>query len=382
MLVSQYLAKTLRENWRREVQAAKLYQAAAAREQDVRRREILHKLADVEFKHAQLWRDKLAHLGEDTVTTVEVAEIPASKKLDELLEEIEHIEQGNDAWYQSQRNVIDDPEYTAIYDEIDADEQDHASIAVQLAQVDVPRNPKRHLSKIWGAERWHKNQSSGWLGDAIYGVNDGLGALFGIVAGVAGYTQKDNIILVSGLFGALASTLSMGAGAWLATKSENELMDAELHAERLEIEKDPEHELEELALLYELKGFSTEEATRIATQIASDKELFLQTMAQEELGIHETGRGKPWSSAIFGGASTLVGAIIPLLPFFFLRGHFAAALIVAAVVSIVAHFVVGALKSRMTVRSWWISGLEMTLVGVIVGGASYLLGELGQLLLG
>lgn len=377
--MDKYLEKTLRENLRREWQAVKLYEAAAAREQDERRRDILLRLAEVERRHANLWRDKLASIGAEAELPIHIDEVPATRELSDLLSDIERIEQGNDAWYQSQRNVIDQPEYIDIYNQIDADEQDHASIASQLADVSAP-NPKRKLNRLWNSERWHKKESGGWLGDAIYGVNDGLGALFGIIAGVAGYTQADQTILVSGMFGALASTLSMGAGAWLATKSENELMDAELYAERREIDENPEHEMEELALMYELKGFSGEDAMRIAQQIASDKEQFLTTMAQEELGIHETSRGKPWSSALFGGVSTLVGAVIPLMPFFFMHGT--PALILAAIVSIVAHFVVGALKSRVTVRGWWISGLEMTLVGVIVGGASYGLGELGRLIIG
>lgn len=386
-----YIEKTVKENLRRELQAVKLYEAAANRESDARRRGILQRLADIERKHAQMWRDKLVELGVETALSGDVPgveEIPQGKTLAEVLDDIERIEQGNDAWYQSQRNVIDDPSYTAIYDEIDADEHDHADISALLGDsVDVPaqapktesRNPERRLSRMLAAERWHRTGSGGWVGDAIYGVNDGLGAIFGIIAGVAGYTTNDNTILVSGVFGALASTFSMGAGAWLSTKSENELQDAELLAERREIEENPGHEIEELSLLYELKGFETQEAARIARQIAEDKDLFLRTMAQEELGIHETGRGNPWKSATFGGVSTLVGSVVPLIPFFFMHG--VAALITAAVVSIVAHFIVGALKSRMTVRGWWASGWEMTLVGVIVGGASYLLGELGQVIL-
>ncbi|MCL6445475.1 MAG: VIT1/CCC1 transporter family protein, partial [Alicyclobacillus sp.] len=227
--------------------------------------------------------------------------------------------------------------------------------------------------------RWHKSDSGGWIGDAIYGVNDGLGAIFGIISGVAGYTASSNTVLVSGAFGALASTLSMGAGAWLSTKSRNELMESEIEQERREIASDPAHELEELALLYELKGFSPEEAERIAQQIGKDPELLLKTMAQEELGIHESSAGNPWKSAIFGSLSTLVGGIIPLIPFFFMSGW--PAMVVAAIVSILAHFVVGALKSTMTVRSWWASGLEMTAVGVIVGVVSYGLGWIGSLLL-
>lgn len=234
------------------------------------------------------------------------------------------------------------------------------------------------LQRVWGKEHWHKHESNGWVGDAIYGVNDGLGAIFGIIAGVAGYTNNTHAVLISGLFGGLASTLSMGAGAWLATKAESELIDSELTHERREIEDDPESELEELSLLYQLKGFSAEEADKIARHLSKDKEQFVKVMAQEELGIHETSHGNPWKSALFGSVSTLVGAMIPMIPFFFLTGL--AAVISAAVVSIAAHFAVGAAKSLVTVRSWWSSGLEMTAAGIIVGVSAYLLGIAGTFL--
>lgn len=376
--MSKYVEKTLLENWRREMQAARLYRQAADQEVDLRRKSILLRLAEVELKHAKLWEAKLTDLGVD-ISREKVPELALSNTdLPTLLEQIEKIEQSNETWYQSQKQVLDDPDILKIIDFIDEDEKEHQSLDTLTAPT--TNSPSKRLTRIWGEERWHKNKSGGWVGDAIYGVNDGLGAIFGIIAGVAGYVNNNSMILVSGLFGALASTLSMGAGAWLATKSENELMESEIYAERREIEEDPEHEIEELALLYELKGFEQTEATRIANQIAGNKELFLKTMAQEELGIHETSQGNPWSSALFGSVSTLIGAIVPLLPFLFLKGSLA--LILAAVISILAHFMVGALKSLVTVRSWWVSGLEMTLVGVLVGGVSYGLGELGRLLIG
>jgi predicted membrane protein (TIGR00267 family) len=235
------------------------------------------------------------------------------------------------------------------------------------------------LHRIWKQERWHKAHTGGWIGDAIYGVNDGLGAIFGIISGVAGYTANSHTVLISGFFGALASTLSMACGAWLATKSENELQQKEIDHERREILGDPEHEFEELVLLYQLKGFSEEESRKLATHIARDQDLFLRTMAQEELGITEESGGNPWTSALVGGVSTFVGGIVPLIPFFFFL-HGWTAMIVAATVSILAHFAVGAAKSIVTARSWWASGLEMTVAGIIVGVVAYGLGVLGTML--
>ncbi|WP_231493400.1 VIT1/CCC1 transporter family protein [Alicyclobacillus macrosporangiidus] len=235
-----------------------------------------------------------------------------------------------------------------------------------------------NLARLLGRERWHKTHTAGWIGDAIYGVNDGLGAIFGIIAGVAGYTASSSTVLISGLFGALASTLSMGAGAWLATKSETELRQSEIAHERREILEDPEHEIEELALMYQLKGFDEAESFQMARRIAQDTELFVKTMAQEELGFHDESAGSHWKSAVIGSLSTLVGGLVPLVPFFFMTGT--VAMVAAAIVSIAAHFAVGAAKSLVTARSWWASGIEMTLAGVIVGVVAYGLGILGTML--
>lgn len=228
--------------------------------------------------------------------------------------------------------------------------------------------------------RKKQKRAPGWLGDAIYGVNDGLGAIFGIIAGVAGYTPNSHAILVAGFFGAVASTLSMGAGAWLSTKSKNELMESGFQKAQEDIRRNPSHECKSLSLIYQEKGFSEAEAEHIAQTIASDESRFLQAIAQEKHGLHESSRGNPWSSAVFAALSTFVGAIVPLLAFFFMHGE--AALVTAAAVSLFAHFVVGAAKSAVTVRSWWASGIEMTLAGVIVGALSYILGVLGNVMLG
>ncbi|WP_062310571.1 VIT1/CCC1 transporter family protein [Alicyclobacillus sendaiensis] len=234
-------------------------------------------------------------------------------------------------------------------------------------------SPSAKLDELMGREQ---RKTPSWIGDAIYGVNDGLGAIFGIIAGVAGYTDNNQTILISGFFGALASTLSMAAGAWLATRSENELLDKAFHEAQRDIEQNREREIQILSLIYETRGFEPHEARDIAERIARDDDLFLRTMAQEKHGIHEASRGNPWAAALSGGLSTFIGGVVPLIPFFFMHGL--AAVIAAAAVSLAAHFVVGALKSLVTVRSWWSSGIEMTIAGIIVGIVSYLLGLVGS----
>src|SRR5947208_15777497 len=97
----------------------------------------------------------------------------------------------------------------------------------------------------------------------------------------------------------------------------------------------------------------------------------LKVNAPEELGVLEA-PGNPVQSAIAAGVSTFIGAMIPVLPFFWLRGT--SGVVTAAVVSLVAHFLVGASKALFTLRTWWSAGLEMTLAGIIVGGITYAIG--------
>src|SRR5436309_8260811 len=144
--------------------------------------------------------------------------------------------------------------------------------------------PRFVLDSILQRERWHV-RGTGWIGDAIYGVNDGLGAVFGIVSGMAGYTGGSEVVLAAGLAGTLASALSMGAGAYLASKSEREVYESEVSRERAEIEEDPHEELLECELFYQLKGFSAEEARAMAERLQKLPKQFLRTSVHEAPGL-------------------------------------------------------------------------------------------------
>jgi VIT1/CCC1 family predicted Fe2+/Mn2+ transporter len=164
----------------------------------------------------------------------------------------------------------------------------------------------------------------------------------------------------------------MGSSAYLAAKSQREVYEGEIAREKAEVEQNPEEEREELELFYQLKGFTEEEARTLVGRIRERPEHFLKSLVQEELGLSETTFPNPWKSCLSSTVSTAVGGLIPVIPFFFTRGT--PAVIWAALLSILAHFGVGIAKSLVTTRSWWISGLEMTLVAVIAGGLTYGLG--------
>jgi VIT1/CCC1 family predicted Fe2+/Mn2+ transporter len=172
----------------------------------------------------------------------------------------------------------------------------------------------------------------------------------------------------------IASALSMGSGAYLAAKSQREIYLAEVAREREAIEMNGPEARELLSLYYQVKGLPEEDAQKMVNHIASDPDQLLRVLASERLGTSEDALANPLVSAGSGALSTAIGASIPIIPFFFLQGT--DAVIAAAVISLAAHFAVGAAKSLITVRSWWSSGFEMTVVGAIEGAVTYGIGIL------
>jgi vacuolar iron transporter family protein len=233
------------------------------------------------------------------------------------------------------------------------------------APVAAPGGQAR-LNRILGRESWHQRGGS-WISGAIYGANDGLAAVFGIVTDVSGATGGSSFVLTAGLAGAVASALSMATGAFLAERSEAEVMAANVERERQEIAEHPEEENEELSLFYQLKGIDPTTADQLAERLAQDPDAMLKMLSVEEFGASDH-PGNPTQASLAAGLSAAIGAIIPVIPFIFTTGT--VAIVAAAIVSLVAHFLVGAAKSLVTLRSWWSAGLEMTLAGVIVGGAT------------
>src|SRR5256714_7732632 len=365
------------KNWRAEVETAKVYRDLAARESDEKRKGILVRMAEAEERHARRWEQKLRDMGEpvptltDNIWTRFQRRFTRSLGTDIAIRRMEAAEEKHEREFSAQRDraLAGEQDVQEFLRTSALEEKAHARALNAMAG---PPNPKTALDTILKRERWHGRGGS-WVADAIYGVNDGLGAVFGIGSGVAGATNnQQHYVLISGLAGMLASALSIGAGAYLAAKSEAEVYEAEISRERAEVEENPEEEIEEMTLFYQLQGFNAEEAQKMAERLAEQPDQMVAAMAQSELGLSQQHFGKPWTSAFSAALSTAIGAFIPIIPFFFMSGI--TAIVASFAVSIIAHFAVGALKSLITIRSWWASGLEMTIVGVIEAAVTYSLG--------
>src|SRR5229473_1574807 len=352
--------------WRGEIEARAVYEALATREKDERRAAVLRKMATGEKSHLERVEARMRQLGIPIPDPATVRLSPW-QKLQVRVAPIERVLASREAAEKSE--IVNgyglptgDADTDALFSSIREDERSHArSISALTGQVPLGTGfgsgtPRKRLDQILSRESWHQ-RGSGWISGAIYGANDGLAAVFGIVSGVSGATGASNFVLTAGLAGAIASALSMATGAFLAERSIAEVSHANVEQERREIEENPDEEREEVSLYYQLKGLSEEEANELAEKLAGAQ-----------------GGENPIEAALAAGFSTGLGAMVPVLPFFWLHGT--QAVIWAAIVSLVAHFLVGAAKSLVTLRKWWSAGLEMTLAGVIVGGATYLAGVL------
>lgn len=152
--------------------------------------------------------------------------------------------------------------------------------------------------------------------------------------------------------------------------SQRELVQAEIEAERLELRRNPQGELAELAQLYEARGVEPELAHEVARQLSADPGRTLEVHVREELGVDPHDLPSPWVAAGSSFVCFAVGALLPLLPY--LLG--ATSLLPALLLSVAGLFACGAVVARVTARSWWFSGLRQLVLGAAAAGVTYLLG--------
>lgn len=358
--------KTL-QNWTHhlhdEADAAFLYSALARAETGASRRDIFQRLAEVEHRHVELWREMFQRHG------VDVQAPPPSRRARTL------------AWIAGRfgPSLLTSMLLREEGEEVTGYMRLHRESAPGPARdtaLILARESAEHAKTLSGLtnaaeEPWHQTGSSDFLRNVVYGFNDGLTANFGLVAGVIGASVPTGIVLVSGVAGAIADALSMGASGYLAAKSEREVYQHEIAKERDEIRLMPEVEEQELALIYEAKGMARESAAQLAAEVLADPKRALKEKVREELGIgasHSTPLREGWIT----GVATAVGAFIPVLPFLLMGGR--TAIWASFILAMLAHFAVGAMRTFFTGRGALRSGFDMFVVGLGVAAVGYLVG--------
>ena len=216
--------------------------------------------------------------------------------------------------------------------------------------------------------------TSGALRAAVFGVSDGVVSNTCLILGVAGAEVDPHNILLTGVAGLLAGAFSMGAGEWVSMRSQRELYEHQIAQEREELERYPEEEAEELALIYNARGVPMDQARAFAKRLIANPDEALETLAREELGLNPDELGSPWGAAGSSFAAFSAGAVVPMLPFF--TGGAANAVPVGTGLAGIALFGVGAALSLFSGKDGWAGGARMVIIGALAAGASFGIGKL------
>ena len=222
--------------------------------------------------------------------------------------------------------------------------------------------------EIWRVARM------GRLREVVFGAQDGLLSTVALVTSLAVAFESQTTVVVAGLAGALPGMISMATGALLGSRAERDVQRAEIEREAREIDTNPAEELAELVVLFQREGMTFQEARQVADEISQDRDLWLKTLVEKELGISTEETTNPVMDALVMGLAFITGAAIPLVPHFFLTGGTAIGVSVGA--TLAGLFALGLLKGRMVERSPLRQGLEILGIGTISAGIGYALGEL------
>jgi vacuolar iron transporter family protein len=350
-----------------ERDAAVLYSRLADAETG-ERQQIFRELADIERRHAAHWEGKLRGAG---------APVPppgppslrtrllglAARRLSTgaILPLIERAERADAGVYDA------DPDAAPGMAD---DERGHAKTIGRLIQGGKP-DPRTQISR---REPWHRGDRSGALRAGVFGVSDGLVSNTALVMGFAGSGTSQTVTLLAGVAGLLAGSFSMAAGEYVSMSSQREMYEREISLEAAELAEKPQEERDELVLIYRAKGVERADAERMADRIMADREVALDTLTREELGLDPEALGSPWGAAATSLLTFAVGAFVVVVPYLF--GGGTAALLTAIGLAVAALFAVGATIGAVNGRSVLRSGLRQVVAGALAAGITFGVGHL------
>jgi VIT1/CCC1 family predicted Fe2+/Mn2+ transporter len=247
-------------------------------------------------------------------------------------------------------------------------------MSVYASDAHPPGHPMPHSVEEVG--RRHRGSIGGGnLRAAVFGASDGLVSNACLILGVAGAAgEQGHAVLLSGVAGLLAGAFSMAAGEYVSVRSQREMFEYQIGAERDELAQYPEEEAAELSLIYQARGLGKEDADRMSARIVANPGYALDTLAREELGLDPNALGSPVGAAAFSFAAFSGGAAIPLLPF--VVSGAGVALAVSIGLAAVALFGVGCATSLFAGRGALRGGTRSLLIGVAAGAVTYGIGRL------
>lgn len=358
----------LRSNWQDEVDSIAQYQVMAVKEPDEAVARVYRELGAVEEKHAAFWEDQLRKAG------IEVGPRKPSWRSRVLSWIAQHfgaqviLPTIATSEYKNRNDYLHQPETAGT--RMTSQERTHARVLQSL----LNRSLGAQGNELARVEGRHRNVGGNALRAAVLGANDGLCSNLSLVMGVAGASPNGHFILFSGMAGLLAGAFSMALGEWVSVTSSRELATREINIERDELTFSPEEEREELQLIYEAKGLTSDMAEKLSKRLVDDPSNALDVLTREELGLdpQELG-GSARVAALTSFLLFALGAIIPVAPFFVLHGQ--AGVLASIGTSSIVLFGLGAAITIFTGRPVWISGFRQLFLGLAAAGITFALGR-------
>ena len=207
----------------------------------------------------------------------------------------------------------------------------------------------------------------------MFGVSDGLVSNVALILGVAGASSGQELVRIAGLAGLIAGAVSMAAGEYISMQAQRELLERELEMERREHARNPEHEVEELAEIYESRGVDPDTAREMAANIMEDPEKALEVHAREEMGIDPNELGNPVFAATSSFIAFAIGAVLPLLPWFFTGGN--GAIVGSILLGVVGAVLVGGALALATDRSIVRGSLRQLVIAAAAAAITFGIGS-------
>ena len=359
-----------RANYLSEQEGVYLYSKLAEIESDAHLAELYRRLAAIEQRHADLWKDYLSRANATSPTYTPSWRIRTllwlARRLGTgaVLSTVSSMEQQAVSEYDAQ------PE--AVNAGLPADERSHTRLFSYLLSGARGGIAGPLLAQFEGR---HRSAGGNELRAAVLGASDGLTSNLSLVMGVAGATLTGHAVLIAGVAGLLAGAFSMAIGEWVSVQSARELNLHQIAIERQELQEAPKEEQEELALIYQSKGLDERTAKELSANLMQQSTMALDTLAREEMGIDpkELG-GSAWGAAITSFFLFAIGAIIPVFPFIFTNGF--AAVVISLALSVLGLFGIGAGVSLTAGSPLWKAGARQILLGLLAAGITFGLGKL------
>ncbi len=355
------------KNIQTEIDASFLYGLLAENEEDPSVADVFAQMSDIERSHAVAFMESKG---------LPLSQLPGPSARAKILQFL-----GKTFGYNLVLGVLLDTEKSLSSSVKHARKQTKkASSISDTAHVTIVKNILKHHPKVGGEnvarfEKKHRSVGGNALRAAVLGGNDGLVSNFSLVMGIAGASAGREPVLLAGIAGLLAGALSMALGEWISVKSSQELYENQMDIEMEELEHNPEGEERELALIYQSKGIPAEQAKEMAADIMKDKDLAHNVLVKEELGIdQEDLKGSAMEAALSSFVMFAVGAVLPVIPYFFFGGN--QAIFWSAGLSTLGLFLIGASITLFTNKSVWFSGFRQVLFGLTAAAITYGIGTL------